>query len=128
MLVYLRASTPVVEDDQDIGESNASVTINIGGAVIIVEAEKLNSRKCVIFVKVPITVDITIHIGVHGSASAETGFSLVRIIRTVVDAVCCPVTIGVSVFVPASTSSRIGLVGIVGTVVYAVVNAITISI
>ena len=30
----LRTSTPVVEDDQDIGESNASVTINIGGAVV----------------------------------------------------------------------------------------------
>ena len=29
-LLGLRASTPVVEDDQDIGESNASVTINIG--------------------------------------------------------------------------------------------------
>ena len=33
-LLGLRASTPVVEDDQDIGESNASVTINIGGAVV----------------------------------------------------------------------------------------------
>ena len=30
--VCLRASTPVVEDDQDIGESNTSVSINIGGA------------------------------------------------------------------------------------------------
>ena len=33
--VCLRTSTPVVEDDQDIGESNASVTINIGGAGLI---------------------------------------------------------------------------------------------
>ena len=33
-LLGLRASAPIVEDDQDIGESNASVTINIGGAVI----------------------------------------------------------------------------------------------
>ena len=32
--VCLRASTPIVEDDQDIGESNASVSINIGGAVV----------------------------------------------------------------------------------------------
>ena len=32
MCVCLRASTPVVEDDQDIGESNTSVTIDIGGA------------------------------------------------------------------------------------------------
>ena len=32
--VCLRASTPVVEDDQDIGESNASVTVNIGGTVV----------------------------------------------------------------------------------------------
>ena len=32
--VCLRASTPVVENDQDIGESNASVTINIGGTVV----------------------------------------------------------------------------------------------
>ena len=33
-MLGLRASTPVVENDQDIGESNASVTINIGGAVV----------------------------------------------------------------------------------------------
>ena len=30
MCVCLRASTPIVEDDQDIGESNASVTIDDG--------------------------------------------------------------------------------------------------
>ena len=127
-MLGLRASTPVVEDDQDIGESNASVTINIGGAVILTEIKVRHCSNGIIDVVVPITVDITIHVGVHGSASAETGFSLVGIIRTVVDTVCCPVTIGVSVFVPASTSSGIGLVGIVGTVVYAIVNAITISI
>ena len=127
----LRTSTPVVEDDQDIGESNASVTINIGGAGVFFsffDAKVGHAKSDVIDVVIPIAVDITIHIGVHGSASAETGFSLVRIIRTVVDAVCCPVTIGVGVFVPAPTSSGIGLVGIVGTVVYAIVNAITISI
>ena len=33
-MLGLRTSTPIVEDDQDIGESNASVTINIGGAVV----------------------------------------------------------------------------------------------
>ena len=95
MCVCLRASTPVVEDDQDIGESNASVSINIGGAFIIVEAEKLNSRKCVIFIKVPITVDITIHVGVHGSASAEAGFSLIRVSGTIVYAVVNAVTISI---------------------------------
>ena len=33
-ILCLRTHAPVVEDDQDIGEPNGSVTINIGRAII----------------------------------------------------------------------------------------------
>ena len=74
MCVCLRASTPVVEDDQDIGESNASVTINIGGAGVLFSffnAKGGHAKSDVINVVIAIAVDITIHIGIHSSASAE---------------------------------------------------------
>ena len=71
LFAWLTDKTPVVEDDQDIGESNASVTINIGGAVILTEIKVRHCSNGIIDVVVPITVDITIHVGIHDSASAE---------------------------------------------------------
>ena len=127
----LRASTPVVEDDQDIGESNASVTINIGGAGVLFsffDAKVGHAKSDVINVVIPIAVKVAKHVGFWDATSTVFWLSLVGIIRTVVDTVCGPITIGVGVFVPAPTSSGVGLIGISWATIVAVGDTIFVTV
>ena len=81
MCVCLRTSTPVVEDDQDIGESNASVTIDIGGAVLIrnTVAPGIDDRQDVVHINEAVTVGVgafalirdAVVVGVLGGAEGD---------------------------------------------------------
>ena len=98
MCVCLRASTPIVEDYQDVGESNASVVINIGGARVFFsffDAKVGHAKSDVINVVISIAVKVTKHVCFCDTASTIARISFVRIFRAEVLIVTGAISVGV---------------------------------